>query len=115
MRDSSAGQAIPPPAPRADSPRFSHDPATIHAACEDYRAGASIDLEHDEADMNRKIACPLLVLWAEKGAMHRLFDVLATWRERASDVRGKALPGSHFLPEELPDQTHAELRAFLRA
>jgi haloacetate dehalogenase len=65
--------------------------------------------------MNRKIACPLLVLWAEKGAMHRLFDVLATWRERASDVRGKALPGNHFLPEELPDQTYAELRGFLRS
>ena len=103
------------PAAYAEYLRCFRDPATIHAACEDYRAGASIDLEHDEADMNRKISCPLLVLWAEKGAMHRLFDVLATWRERASDVRGKALPGSHFLPEELPDQTHAELRAFLRS
>jgi haloacetate dehalogenase len=103
------------PAAYAEYLRCFRDPATIHAACEDYRAGASIDLEHDEADMNRKISCPLLVLWAEKGAMHHLFDVLATWRERASDVRGKALPGNHFLPEELPDQTHAELRAFLRA
>lgn len=99
----------------AEYMRAFRDPGTIHAACEDYRAGASIDLEHDEADMNRKIACPLLVLWAEKGAMHRLFDVLGTWRERASDVRGKPLPGGHFLPEELPDQTLAELRAFLRA
>jgi haloacetate dehalogenase len=99
----------------AEYMRAFRDPATVHAACEDYRAGASIDLEHDEADMNRKIACPLLVLWAEKGAMHRLFDVLATWRERASDVRGKPLPGGHFLPEELPDQTLAELRTFLRS
>jgi haloacetate dehalogenase len=99
----------------AEYMRAFRDPATVHAACEDYRAGASIDLEHDEADMNRKIACPLLVLWAEKGAMHRLFDVLATWRERASDVRGKPLPGGHFLPEELPDQTLAELRAFLKS
>ena len=99
----------------AEYMRAFRDPGTVHAACEDYRAGASIDLEHDEADMNRKIACPLLVLWAEKGAMHRLFDVLATWRERASDVRGKPLPGGHFLPEELPDQTLAELRMFLRA
>lgn len=99
----------------AEYMRAFRDPGTVHAACEDYRAGASIDLEHDEGDMNRKIACPLLVLWAEKGAMHRLFDVLATWRERASDVRGKPLPGGHFLPEELPDQTLAELRTFLRS
>ncbi|HEV2202065.1 MAG TPA: alpha/beta hydrolase [Bryobacteraceae bacterium] len=99
----------------AEYMRAFRDPGTVHAACEDYRAGASIDLEHDEADMNRKIACQLLVLWAEKGAMHRLFDVLATWRERASDVRGKPLPGGHFLPEELPDQTLAELRTFLRS
>jgi haloacetate dehalogenase len=95
--------------------RAFRDPATVHAACEDYRAGASIDLEHDEADMSRKISCPVLVLWAEKGAMHRLYDVLGTWRERASDVRGKPLPGNHFLPEELPDQTLTELRAFLRS
>jgi haloacetate dehalogenase len=91
------------------------DPATVHAACEDYRAGASIDLDHDDADISRKVACPLLVLWAERGPMNQLFDVLAAWRERASDVRGKALPGGHFLPEELPEQTLAELRAFLRA
>jgi haloacetate dehalogenase len=95
--------------------RCFRDPATVHAACEDYRASASIDLEHDEADIQRKIQCPLLVLWAERGLMNRLFDVLAAWRERASDVRGKALPGGHFLPEELPDQTLAEVRAFLRA
>jgi haloacetate dehalogenase len=93
---------------------FRH-PANIHAACEDYRASASIDLEHDEADLNRKIACPLLALWAEHGAMHRLFDVASTWRERATNVRGKALPGGHFLPEESPEETLAELQAFLRS
>ena len=95
--------------------RCFRDPGTVHAACEDYRAGASIDMEHDDADLRTKIACPLLVLWAERGSMHQLYDVLAAWHERASDVRGKALPGGHFLPEELPDQTFAELRAFLRA
>lgn len=93
--------------------RCFRNPATIHASCEDYRAAASIDLEHDEADLNRKIACPLLALWAERGAMHRMFDVAATWLERAANVKGKALPGGHFLPEETPEETLVELRAFL--
>ena len=84
----------------------------IHASCEDYRAAASVDLEHDDADLHRKIECPLLALWAEHGAMHPLYDVLATWRERASNATGKALPGGHFLPEESPEQTLAELMAF---
>jgi haloacetate dehalogenase len=95
--------------------RCFRDPATIHAACEDYRAAASIDLEHDAADLDRKVACPLLALWAERGAMHRMFDVLATWRERSANVSGKALPGGHFLAEESPDETLAELRTFLRS
>jgi haloacetate dehalogenase len=95
--------------------RCFRDPATIHATCEDYRAAAAIDLLHDEADMNRKIACPVLALWAEKGAMHRMYDVVATWRERAVNVSGKALPGGHFLPEEAPEETFAELKAFLGA
>jgi len=97
----------------AEYARAFKNPATVHAACEDYRAAASIDLQHDDADLNRKIACPVLTLWAERGAMHRMFDVLATWRERAENVSGKALPGGHFLPEEVPDQTYAELKAFL--
>lgn len=91
------------------------NPATIHAACEDYRAAASIDLQHDEADLNHKIACPLLALWAERGPMHKLFDVAATWKERATNVQGKPLPGGHFLPEEAPDETLSELRAFLHS
>ena len=95
--------------------RCFRDPATIHASCEDYRAAATIDLEHDRADLDRKIACPLLVLWGEKGLMHRHFDVLATWRERAADVRGRALPCGHYLPEEEPEATLAELRGFFRS
>ena len=91
------------------------NPATVHAMCEDYRAGASIDLEHDEADMNRKVACPLLTLWAERGAMGQMYDVLAVWRERASNVTGKGLPGGHSLQEDKPDETLAELLPFLRA
>jgi haloacetate dehalogenase len=92
--------------------RCFRDPAAIHASCEDYRAAASIDLQHDDADLSRKLACPLLVLWGERGPMHRQYDLLATWRERAGHVTGKALPCGHYLPEEAPDQTLAELRAF---
>lgn len=88
------------------------NPETIHASCEDYRAAASIDLEHDEADMARKIACPLLVLWGGRGLVGRAYDVLATWRERAAKVEGRALPCGHFLPEEAPDETYRALAAF---
>ena len=89
------------------------NPATIHATCEDYRAAASIDLLHDEADLHQKVNCSLLALWGEKGFVGRRYDVLETWRERASDVRGKALPGGHFLPEEAPAETYEALRTFL--
>jgi haloacetate dehalogenase len=95
--------------------RTSGDPANIHAMCEDYRAAASIDLKHDEADLNTTIAAPLLTLWGEKGSMGRLYDVLAIWRERGTRVSGRGLPGGHNLQEDVPDQVLAELRAFLRA
>jgi haloacetate dehalogenase len=88
------------------------DATTVHASCEDYRAAAGIDLEHDRADAGRRVECPLLVLWGEHGAMHRLYDVLGTWRDKAADVRGRALPCGHFLPEEAPEETAAELLAF---
>jgi haloacetate dehalogenase len=88
-------------------------PATIHASCEDYRAAASIDLEHDEADLDRRIACPLHVLWGQHGAMERNFDVPATWRERAAGpVTGRALDCGHYLPEERPEETARELLTF---
>ncbi len=108
-RDTFAPEAL------AEYLRCFRDPATIHASCEDYRAAASIDLVHDEADMDRKVGCPLLVLWGEAGLLARHWDVLETWRERAEDVRGRALPCGHFLAEELPDETYAELQAFLAA
>ncbi|MFO1068767.1 MAG: alpha/beta hydrolase [Geminicoccaceae bacterium] len=96
--------------------RAFRDPATIHATCEDYRAAASIDLVHDEADAQARIACPLLVLWGEHGLMHRHFDVLATWREKAAGpVEGAALPCGHFLPEEAPAETTAALERFFAA
>jgi haloacetate dehalogenase len=89
------------------------NPATVHAMCEDYRAAASIDLEHDEADLAKKVECPLLTLWGAKGAMHSLYDLPAVWRERANDVSGKAMPGGHWLPEEVPEEIYQELKAFL--
>ena len=87
--------------------------ATIHATCEDYRASATIDLLHDEADMSQKVLCPLLALWSEKGFVGRKYDVLETWRERANNVRGGTLPGGHFIPEEAPDETYCALHEFL--
>lgn len=87
-------------------------PETIHATCEDYRAAASIDLEHDEADQHRKVDCPLLVLWGDKGFVNRTYDVLKVWREHASQVQGRALDSGHFLPEEAPEAVTDELLRF---
>ena len=101
--------------PFAEFLRAFKNPATVHAMCEDYRAGASIDLEHDQVDLGRKIACPLLVLWGAKGNVGRLFDPMAIWRERASDVRGRAMPSGHNIQLEAPAEALAELRGFLRA
>ncbi len=94
--------------------RTSADPANIHAMCEDYRAGASIDLKHDEADLDRKIACPLHVLWGEKGPMGRIYDVLKIWRERGVAVTGKAMPTGHNVQEDDPAGVLAEIQGFLK-
>jgi haloacetate dehalogenase len=92
--------------------RCYRDPAAIHGNCEDYRAGATIDLEHSSED-ERKVMCPLLVLWGERGTVGRLYDVMKIWREHAVDVHGKGLPARHYLPEEVPDETLSELLSFL--
>lgn len=102
-----------PPDVVAEYVRCFGDPAAIHASCEDYRASATIDLRHDEADMAHKLACPLLVLWGGKGFVGKKYDVLASWRARAADVRGAALPCGHYLPEEAPEETLAHLLDFL--
>ena len=91
--------------------------ATIHGACEDYRAAAGIDLEHDRASRSaaQRIECPVLLLWGERGVVHRLFDPLALWRAQYSaTVVGQLLPAGHFIPEELPAETAAALRSFLQ-
>jgi haloacetate dehalogenase len=96
----------------AEYERCFRDPATIHATCEDYRAAASIDLVHDAEDAERRIECPLLALWGEKGVVQRLFDPLSNWRAVARDVSGRALPCGHYLAEEQPDATREEFERF---
>lgn len=86
-------------------------PETIHASCEDYRAAATIDLAHDEADLDRRVVCPLLVLWGAKAPMHANYDVLDTWRSKAIDLTGRPIDAGHFLAEENPDQTLAAFDA----
>lgn len=92
--------------------RCFRDPKTIHASCEDYRAAATIDLEHDDADGGRKIKAPLLALWGARGVVQRLFDPLALWRLRAENVSGEALPTAHYLAEEAPDAVASRLLEF---
>lgn len=91
------------------------DPATIHATCEDYRAAASIDLEHDRADGGKMVECPVLALWGGRNLTGRHYDVLSAWRQRARDVHGRALDCGHFLAEEKPEETAAELKQFFRS
>lgn len=88
------------------------DKDSIHATCEDYRAGASIDMSDDEKDRNRKISTPLLVLWGEKGFVNKTYDVLNVWKEYALDLSGEALDCGHFLPEEKPKEVSQKLKEF---
>ncbi|MBI2318155.1 MAG: alpha/beta hydrolase, partial [Betaproteobacteria bacterium] len=101
------------PEAMAEYVRCFSDLAAIHASCEDYRAAESIDLEHDAADADRRIECPLLVLWGKHGVIGEQFDCLADWRALARDVRGRALDCGHYLPEERPEEVARELEDFL--
>lgn len=93
--------------------RCIRDPGTIHAMAEDYRAGASIDRVHDEADLDARITCPLLVMWGTRSQMHDLFDLPQTWRWKALDIHEAPIDAGHFLVEEKPDAVLAALKAFL--
>ena len=102
----------------ADYRRAIHDPATVHAMCEDYRAGLGIDRAHDDADRRagRRLTCPTLVLWATRDDLEDLYgDPLAVWRDWADDPRGRALDCGHHMAEEAPEALAAELRAFFAA
>jgi haloacetate dehalogenase len=90
------------------------DVETIVASCEDYRAGATIDLEHDRADHGRLIRCPVLVLWSKSG-LGSTYDVLGIWREQAARITGHALDCGHFLAEEQPAQIAAHIGEWLTA
>jgi haloacetate dehalogenase len=114
----SGGLSYFDPRALAEYERCFADPRTIHASCEDYRAAAAIDLAHDDADAmaGTRIACPVLALWGERGVVNRLFDPIADWAAVSTGpVAGRALPCAHFLAEEAPDLTLAELRAFFSA
>lgn len=102
------------PAAYADYVQALGDPATVHAMCEDYRAGATYDVKADEADRGvRKITAPTQVLWGANGAVGRWYDVLEIWRPWCEDLRGQAIEGAgHFLAEEKPTETLAALRGF---
>ncbi|WP_409316663.1 alpha/beta fold hydrolase [Pseudomonas sp. KCJK9016] len=91
-------------------------PGSARGICEDYRASAGIDLEHDRADLaaNHHLSLPLLVLWGAEGTVGRCFDPLREWQQVATDVRGKSLPAGHYLAEEVPELLLTEVLPFLR-
>jgi len=93
------------------------DPAAIHASCEDYRAAGTIDLEHDRADRDagRKLTMPMMALWGAQGVVGNMFDCLADWQAVSHNAIGRALPCGHFVPEEAPQETLAEIERFLQA
>jgi len=111
----SAGLAPFDPLALAEYQRCMALPGAAHAICEDYRAAAGIDLEHDRSDrtQERRLAQPLLVLWGAEGVVQRCFDPLALWQRIATNVQGEALPCGHYIPEEAPELLLAKALPFL--
>ena len=85
---------------------------TIHSSCEDYRAAASIDIEHDNADQEKKLSMPILALWAKRGVIETCFDALKLWRLRANQVEGEAIQAGHYMAEEIPDEVATRMSDF---
>lgn len=112
----SAGLAPFDPRALAEYMRCLELPGTAHALCEDYRASASIDLVHDQADIDSKhlLHQPLLVIWGEQGVVNQCFEPLKEWRKLATDVKGHALPCGHYIPEEAPELLLQQVQAFLK-
>ncbi len=114
----SSGRCFYEPEAMAEYERCFQRPEVIHAMCEDYRASAGIDLAHDRASRaaGQRIACPLQLLWGERGVIQALFDPIALWQAQCSGpMKGQALPAGHFLAEECPQETAALLQAFFSA
>ncbi|WP_158813766.1 alpha/beta fold hydrolase [Methylocapsa sp. S129] len=99
----------------ADYRRSWRDPAMIHGSCSDYRAAASVDLEHDGVDIERKVACPTLVFYGSASQMAKLFDIPGEWRKRCASIEAASLPGGHFFVDQYPDETARIIAEFLTA
>ncbi len=98
---------------RIEYARQFHDPDQVHAICEEYRAAGTLDYEHDKADKgHRRIQCPLLALWSKHGAVEAWYEPIEIWKQWGTAVSGRALDCGHFLPEEAPEETCAELLSF---
>jgi haloacetate dehalogenase len=98
----------------AEYRRCWRDAGMIHGSSSDYRAGATIDLDHDAADIDNKVHCPTLVVWGSAGVIQKYFDVAAPWRTRCTAVSTATLPGGHFFIDQFPDETAVILEQFLR-
>jgi len=115
MGKRSAGLAPFDPRALAEYQRCLALPGAAHGICEDYRASATIDLDHDrlDRDAGRKLALPLMVLWGEQGVVGRCFDPMKEWQLVAADVQGGALPCGHYIAEEAPDALLERVLPFL--
>jgi haloacetate dehalogenase len=117
--DNPFGQGSFGPQVRAEYTEMYRDPARVHAICEEYRAAATVDIEHDRKDReaSRRITCPMLHLWATGGPLDTFYEqdggALGIWRKWADNVQGQAMKGGHFFPEENPAETAKILRTFL--
>lgn len=117
--DNPFGQGSFGPEVRAEYTNMYRDPARVHAICEEYRAAATVDIEHDKKDreQSRRIACPMLHLWAAGGPLDTFYEqdggALGIWRKWADNVQGQAMKGGHFFPEENPTETTRILKTFL--
>ncbi|MFN3169930.1 MAG: alpha/beta fold hydrolase [Hyphomicrobiales bacterium] len=90
-----------------------HDPAMVHGSCSDYRAGATVDSDHDAADSNVKVSCPTLVMYGADGVMADMFDIPALWHAKCRTIQSVGVPGGHFFIDQSPQQTADSLLAFL--
>lgn len=119
--DNPFGQGSFGPEVRAEYTETYRDPARVHAICEEYRAAATLDIEHDKKDReaSRRITCPMLHLWATGGPLDTFYEqdggALGIWRKWADNVQGQAMKGGHFFPEENPAETTEILKKFLSA